>query len=129
MAVLLGAWACALTVGFGVEAFKLLPFSIIALAVFANNAVVALVLAPFLLKLLEPRVSRWDLYWTEQMDPEDRPAGAAPGLGLALAWLGAGGGFLGGLTLALGLVAVPGLSLTAALLPFLAMLLLGCFLL
>jgi hypothetical protein len=75
-------------------------------------------------------VSRWDLYWTEQMDPEDRPAGAAPGLGLALAWLGAGGGFLGGLVLALGLVAVPSLpSLTVALLPFLAILLIGCFLL
>ena len=41
-----GAWACALVVGFGVEAFKLLPFSIIALAVFVNNALVALVLAP-----------------------------------------------------------------------------------
>jgi len=130
LAVLLGAWACALMVGFGVEAFKLLPFSIIAMAVFVNNAVVALLLAPFLLKLLTPRVSRWDLYWTEQMDPEDRPAGAAPGLGLALAWLGAGGGFLGGLALAFGLVASPALpSLTVALLPFLAILLIGCFLL
>ncbi len=129
LAVILGAWACALVVGFGVEAFKLLPFSIIALAVFVNNALVALILAPFLLKLLEPRVSRWDLAWTEQMDPADRPAGAAPRLGLALAWLGAGGGFLGGLGLALGLVALPGLSLTMALIPFLAVLLIGCLLL
>ncbi len=130
LAVLLGAWACALVVGFGVEAFKLLPFSIIALAVFVNNALVALVLAPLLLKLLTPRVSRWDLYWMEQMDPEDRPPGAAPRLGLALTWLGAGGGFLGGLALALGLVAWPGLpSLTVALLPFLVILLAGCLLL
>jgi energy-coupling factor transport system substrate-specific component len=129
LAVLLGAWACALVIGFGVEVFKLLPFSIIAIAVFLNNAVVALILAPFLLKLLEPRVNRWDLYWTEQMDPEDRPPGPAPGLGLALAWLGAGGGFLGGLALATGLVTVPGLSLTVALLPFLAALLMGCLLL
>jgi energy-coupling factor transport system substrate-specific component len=129
LAVILGAWACALVIGFGLEAFKLLPFAVIVPAVFLNNAVVVLILAPFLLRLLEPRVSRWDLYWTEQMDPEDRAAGAAPGLGLALAWLGAGGGFLGGLALALGLVAVPGLSLTVALLPFLAVLLLGCLLL
>jgi energy-coupling factor transport system substrate-specific component len=130
LAVVLGAWACALVVGFGVEAFKLLPFSIIALAVFVNNAVVALLLAPFLLRLLVPRVSRWDLYWTEQMDPEDRPPGAAPALGLPLAWLGAGGGFLGGLAVAWGLIALPGLpSLTVALLPFLAALLLGCLLL
>jgi energy-coupling factor transport system substrate-specific component len=130
LAVVLGAWACALVVGFGVEAFKLLPFGIIALAVFVNNAVVALVLAPLLLKLLTPRVSRWDLYWMEQMDPEDRPPGAAPRLGLALSWLGAGGGFLGGLALALGLVAWPGLpSLAVALLPFLVILLAGCLLL
>jgi energy-coupling factor transport system substrate-specific component len=130
MAVFLGAWACALVVGFGVEAFKLLPFSLIALAVFINNAVVALALAPFLLKLLIPRVSRWDLYWTEQMDPEDCRPGPAPALGLALAWLGAGGGFLGGLALALGLITIPALpGLTAALAPFLAALLVGCLLL
>jgi energy-coupling factor transport system substrate-specific component len=130
LAVVLGAWACALVIGFGLELFKLLPFSIIAVAVFLNNAVVALVLAPFLLKLLAPRVSRWDLAWTEQMDPEDRPAGRAPALGLALAWLGAGGGYLGGLALALGLITWPGLpSLPVLLLPFLAVLILGCFLL
>lgn len=127
-AVVLGAWACALVVGFGVELFKLLPFSIIALAVFLNNAVVALILAPFLLKLLVPRVQRWDLDWQELMDPEDRPAGMAPRLGLALAWLGAGGGFISGLVL--GLVALPGLPpLTILLLPFLVVLLAGCVLL
>jgi energy-coupling factor transport system substrate-specific component len=115
LAVVLGAWACALVIGFGLELFKLLPFSIIAVAVFLNNAVVALVLAPFLLKLLAPRVSRWDLSWTEQMDPEDRPAGRAPALGLALA---------------LGLITWPGLpSLTVLLLPCLAVLILGCLLL
>jgi len=130
LAVILGAWACALVIGFGLEVFKLLPFSIIVLAVFVNNAVVALILAPFLLKLLAPRVHRWDLYWLELMDPEDRPAGAAPRLGLTLVWLGAGGGFLTGLALAWGFIALPGLpSLSAALLPFLAALLIGCLLL
>jgi energy-coupling factor transport system substrate-specific component len=130
LAVLLGAWACALVIGFGLEAFKLLPFVLIAPAVFLNNAVVVLPLAPFLLKLLAPRVSRWDLYWTEQMDPEDRRPGPAPRLGMALAWLGAGGGFLGGLGMAFGFIAIPGFpGLTVALLPFLAVLLIGCLLL
>jgi len=77
-AVLLGALSCALVVGFGLEIFKLLPFSVIAVAVLVNNGLVSLVLGPLLLRLLAPRVSRWDLACGDQMDPEDCPVGAAP---------------------------------------------------
>ena len=105
--MVLGAWACALVIGFGLEVFKLLPFSVIAVAVFINNAVIALILGPVLLRLLTPRVSRWDLAWTEQMDPEDRLPGPSRRLGLILVWLGAGGGYLTGLALGLGLVSHP----------------------
>jgi len=129
LAVLLGACGCALTVGFGLEAVGLLPFTIIALAVLVNNAVVTLILGPFLLRLLAPRVSRWDLYWAELMDPEDCRPGPVPRLGLALTWLGAGGGFLAGLALGFGVVTLPGgPSLTLVLAPFLALLLAGCVL-
>jgi len=129
-AVLLGAMGCALVIGFGVEVLKLLPFSVIAAAVFFNNAVIALLLGPFLLALLAPRVSRWDLSWTEIVDPEDRAAGPAPRLGLALAWLGAGGGFLLGLAVSFGLVGISGLpSLAALLAPLVGILIIGCFLL
>lgn len=129
LAVLLGGLGCALIVGFGVETFKLLPFSLIVAAVFINNVLIALLLGPFLLKLLAPRVSRWDLYWQELMDPEDRVPGPAPRLGLILAWLGAAGGFALGLALTLGFLAWPGQpSLPLALTPFLLLLLLGCFL-
>jgi hypothetical protein len=76
-AVLLGALSCALVIGFGVEVFKLLPFAIIALAVFINNGLISLILGTLLLRLLTPRVSRWDLYWREQMDPEDCPLASA----------------------------------------------------
>jgi energy-coupling factor transport system substrate-specific component len=125
-AVLLGAWGCALMVGYGVQAFKLLPFAIIAIAVFINNALITLILGPLLLRLLSPRVSRWDLGWEEVMDPEDRRPGPAPRLGLALAWLGGGGGFLLGLALDSGLITISGLpGLTLTLAPFLALLLLG----
>jgi energy-coupling factor transport system substrate-specific component len=129
-AVVLGAWACALVIGFGVEVFKLLPFSVIAVAVFINNAVIALILGPVLLRLLTPRVNRWDLAWPEPMDPEDRHLGLSRRLGLVLVWLGAGGGYLTGLALGLGLVTIPGLPpLALTLTPFLAILLAGCFLL
>jgi energy-coupling factor transport system substrate-specific component len=129
-AVVLGAWACALVIGFGVEIFKLLPFDIIAVAVFINNVVIALILGPFLLKLLQPRVHRWDLLWTEQMDPEDRVPGPARRLGLILAWVGAGGGYLVGLGLGVGLINLPGSpNLGVVLLPFQAVLVAGCVLL
>jgi hypothetical protein len=74
-------------------------------------------------------VSRWDLYWAELMDPEDCRPGPAPRLGLALAWLGAGGGYLLGLALGFGLITIPGLSLALILAPFLALLIAGCVLL
>jgi len=129
LAVLLGALGCALVVGFGVQAMKLLPFSIIALAVLINNGLVALILGPFLLGLLQPRVNRWDLYWQELMDPDDRPPGPAPRLGLALVWLGAAGGYLTGLALGFGLLSHPALpSLPVTLTPFLLLLLAGCLL-
>ena len=129
LTVFLGAMGCALAVGFGLEAVQLLPFSVIAVAILFNNALITLILGPFLLALLAPRVSRWDLYWMELMDPEDRPPGPAPRLGLSLAWLGAGGGFLLGLGLSLGLIPGAGLpSLPVVLAPFVALLLLGCVL-
>ncbi len=129
-AVILGATSCALTIGFGVEAFKLLPFAIIAAAVVVNNGLISLILGPLLLRLLAPRVGRWDLSWREQMDPEDYCPGPAPRLGLALVWLGAGGGLLTGLALGFGAVTLPGApSLTLVLAPFLALLLVGCVLL
>lgn len=129
LAALLGGMSCALVVGFGLASLKLLPFSIIALAVFLNNVLVALTLAPFLVKLLAFRVSRWDLYWVEQMAPEDCHPGPAPRLGLAFAWVGAGLGYLLGLAVSTGLLSwsfLPSLPLLLA--PFLILLLLGCLL-
>jgi energy-coupling factor transport system substrate-specific component len=114
LAALLGGLGCALVVSFGLESLKLLPFSIIAIAVFLNNVVIALSLGPFLLKLLAPRVSR---------------PGPAPRVGLALAWVGAGGGYFLGLTISTGLLAwaaLPPLPLLLA--PFMVFLLLACLL-
>jgi energy-coupling factor transport system substrate-specific component len=129
LAALLGGLSCALVVSFGLESLKLLPFSIIAIAVFLNNVVIALTLGPFLLKLLAPRVSRWDLAWEELMAPEDCRPGPAQRVGLALAWVGAVGGYFGGLAISMGLLAwtsLPPLPLLLA--PFMGLLLLGCML-
>jgi energy-coupling factor transport system substrate-specific component len=99
-------------------------------AVFINNAIIALILGPMLLRLLVPRVNRWDLAWTEQMDPEDRLPGPSRRLGLILVWLGAGGGYGTGLVLGLGLISAPALpALPLTLGSFLVVLVAGCWLL
>jgi energy-coupling factor transport system substrate-specific component len=129
LAALLGGASCALVVAFGLASLKLLPFSIIAVAVFLNNVLVALTLAPFLFRLLASRVSRWDLYWEELMDPADCRPGPARRVGLILAWVGAGGGYLLGLAVSTGLITwscLPSLPLLLA--PFLVLLILGCVL-
>ncbi len=128
LAGLLGALGCAFTIAYGLNALNLLPFSLMAAAVLVNNGLVSLSLSPLLLRFLWPRVSRWDLGWRELMDEEDRRPGPAPRLGLTLVWVGAAGGWLVGMAGSL----LPGLllpcSLNAALAPFLAALLLGCWL-
>ena len=81
MAALLGGLGCALVVGFGLKTLKLLPFNLIAAAVFLNNVLIAITLGPLLLKLLAPRVSRWDLSWAEQMAPRTALPGLLPAWG------------------------------------------------
>lgn len=130
LAALLGGLSCALVVGFGLESLQLLPFSLIALAVFLNNVLIAVSLGPLLLKLLAPRVSRWDLSWEEQMAPEDCAPGPAPRLGLILAWTGAAGGYFLGLAVSMNFfpwTALPSLPILLA--PFVGLLVLGCWLL
>ncbi|MDR4494773.1 MAG: energy-coupling factor transporter ATPase [Nitrospirales bacterium] len=57
----LASAACAGTIGWGVEALGLLPFVVLAPAIFFNNIVMGLLLGPPLLKFLYPRVQRWRL--------------------------------------------------------------------
>lgn len=133
--VLLGGLACALVIGFGLELLQLLPFSVIGVAILVNNCVTPMILGPILLRLLFPRVSRWDLQWQELLDPEDQLPGPFPRLGQALVWIGGLGGYGFGMALATGLwrgEIILGswnfnLSLPEAVAPFLGCLVLGCF--
>lgn len=58
---MLASAACAGIIGWGVEALGLLPFEVLAPAIFFNNIVMGLILGPPLLKFLYPRVRRWRL--------------------------------------------------------------------
>lgn len=57
--------ACAGTIAWGVEWLGLLPFVILAPAIFLNNVVMGLFLGPPLLGFLYPRVQRWRLRYED----------------------------------------------------------------
>ena len=57
--------ACAGIIGWGVELLGLLPFVVLAPAIFFNNIVMGLLLGPPLLMFLYPRVQRWHLRYED----------------------------------------------------------------
>jgi len=97
LSTVLSAAICAAVIGWGVELLGLFPFSLLAGIVLLNNLVAPVLLGPFLLWVLYPRVKRWDLLWTEIMPESDRPKGPFPRFGVILMWLGGIGGFLAGM--------------------------------
>ncbi len=56
---------CAGIIGWGVELLGLLPFIVLAPAIFFNNIVMGLILGPPLLGFLYPRVKRWQLLYED----------------------------------------------------------------
>ena len=57
--------ACAGIIGWGVELLGLLPFVVLAPAIFFNNIVMGFLLGPPLLRFLYPRVQRWHLRYED----------------------------------------------------------------
>lgn len=94
---ILASSVCALIIAWGLEILKLLPFAAFASIVFVNNLICPVILGPFLLWLLYPRVQKLDLLWTEIMDPKDDAPHFAPTLGGALMWIGGLGGLVVGI--------------------------------
>ena len=74
---LVASLICAATVGWGVEWLGLLPFAVLAPAVFFNNMVMTLVLGPPLLLFLYPRVKAWGLRYQDLSTQELRELGIA----------------------------------------------------
>ena len=94
-------------------------------------------LGPFLLWLMYPRAKRWDILWTEIMEPDEISRAKRPGIGAALMWIGGMGAVVVGLAISTGLhAALPftfgtgttGIGVVAAVFPFLLLFVLGCLL-
>ncbi len=65
--VLLSSAVCALTVGWGINLLGFVPFSVLGNIILVNNFLVAVVLTPFLLAVLYPRVRGGQLLYRDIM--------------------------------------------------------------
>jgi len=144
--VLLASAVCALVIGWGINLLGFVPFSVLGNIILINNFLVAVVLTPFLLSVLYPRVKRGQLLYRDilhrvQTTSPRRGARARRRLGLLLVVAATVTGLVLGNLLSTGRVDLPfmphsaGLGGTHAaavglgLLPVIALLLFGMALL
>src|SRR2546427_746143 len=114
-APLIAATLCATVVGWGLQALGFHPFTVLGTLVLMNNLVVALVLAPFLLTVLYPRIRHARLLYRDLLGPRPAQPRWRTALGVALVVAGTGAAFTaGGLSAGGGRLAPRGPSPTGA---------------
>ena len=133
----LASTACAAVIAWGVDLFGLVPFGVLGPVITLNNFLAAALIGPFLLRLLYPRAKRWNILWTEIMEPDEISRAAQPWMGVVLMWIGGIGALVVGVLVSTGLYAsLPfrfgtgstGLGTVAAVLPLLIVFVIGCLL-
>ncbi len=125
----LASATCAAFIAWGLDLFGLVPFAWVGPLITLNNFIAAALLGPVLLWLMYPRAKRWDILWTEIMEPAEIRCGRLGWLGVALMWVGGLGGLIAGELLSTGLYAgTTGIGVVAGMLPFLLLFLLGAVL-
>src|SRR5436305_1704487 len=102
LVIALAATLCATVVGWGLQALGFHPFTVLGTLVLMNNLVVALVLAPFLLTVLYPRIRHARLLYRDLLGPRPAQARWQTALGVALAVAGTGAAFVAGELIASG---------------------------
>ncbi|MGQ9682687.1 MAG: QueT transporter family protein [Anaerolineae bacterium] len=100
---LVAAVACGVIISWWLDLLGMVPFAFLATVISFNNFLHELVLGPPLLLLLYPPIKKWGLIWTDIMAPEDVSAAPALRLGGLLMIVGAIGGLIIGLAMAMGL--------------------------
>ena len=99
---LLAAVACGVIIGWWLDVLGMVPFSFLSTVISFNNFLHELILGPPLLLLLYPPIKKWGLIWTDIMAADDVPAAPALRLGGIVMWVGAIGGLVIGLLMAMG---------------------------
>ena len=133
----LASAACSAFISWGVDLFGLVPFGFLGPVITLNNFVAAALLGPFLLWLLYPRAKRWDILWTEILEPDEISRGAFPWVGAILMWIGGIGALVVGIMISTGMYAslpfqfgtgTTGFATVIGVLPFLILFVVGCLL-
>ena len=106
--VLLASAVCALTVGWGINLLGFVPFSVLGNIIVINNFLVAVVLTPFLLAVIYPRVKRGRLLYRDIMRaPVYAPRRARQRAGLGIVVLATVAGMVLGNLLSTGQLQLP----------------------
>jgi len=136
--VALAAAACALIVGWGLNALGFVPFAVLANIIFFNNFVMAVILSPLLLLAVYPRVKQAGLRFDDLAAPPPRRR-RRRWIGLAVVVLATVGGLVVGNLLSTGRIELPMLAtdppgtraaqVGVGLAPFVALLVIGILLL
>lgn len=133
----LASAACAAIISWGVDLLRLVPFGVLGPVITLNNFLAAALIGPFLLRLLWPRAKRWNILWTDILEPDEISQTAQPWMGAILMWIGGIGALAVGVLVSTGLYAslpfqfgtgATGLATVFAILPFLIVFLIGCLL-
>jgi len=112
--VALASAACALTIGWGINLLGFVPFSVLGNIIFLNDFLVAVVLTPFLLAVIYPRVKAAKLRYVDVLIQPPRRSRPVQLIGLVVVVVALGGGMILGNGLSTGRLSVPGLSATAS---------------
>jgi energy-coupling factor transport system substrate-specific component len=99
---LTAAAACGIIIAWYLDLTAIVPFAFLAITITLNNFAASIILGPILLVLLYPRVKRWGLVWTDIMKKEDVAKGFAKNIGAILMIIGAIGGLIVGVLVAVG---------------------------
>ncbi|MBN1355977.1 QueT transporter family protein [bacterium] len=127
-AILLASMTCGFTIGWGVDLLGFVPFHILGSVITINNAILAGIIVPVLLKILYERTRKWGLLYQEILQPEDTAPGLMPMPGLVLTAVGATGGLSLGFLTGFGFLTIS-VATPVLLLPFIACTVLGTILL
>ena len=135
---LVASAACAIVNAWYLDLAGIVPFAFLGITITVNNFAAAAVLGPILLSLFYPRIKKWNLLWTDIMVKEDVSKGFAVQLGSTVMTIGALGGLIVGILVAVGAAGqqVYGFSgesgqiaVWAAVLPFLLLIAVASFML
>jgi energy-coupling factor transport system substrate-specific component len=130
--------ACAIIISWYLDLAQIVPFAFLGPTITVNNFLAAVVVGPILLALFYPRVKRWGLVWTDILEKEDVSAGFGRQLGSVLMIVGALGGLIVGVLVAIGAAGQTFYGFTGqqgsvavwlAVLPFLLLIIIASFML